>query len=143
MKSNRSSATTHDDATPHDQSIPALSADAEQTLGYRWRDRHDIASAHRLAGCHRHLVVDAARQYRDCGLSWDDLTAEGQFGLMRAVCHFDPDHGIRFASFAERWVRAAIRQAVRSTRRPHPVMVGHPALRRSIDYAHGGLHGSA
>src|SRR5215471_16549088 len=64
---------------------------ADETLCLRWRDRHDISAAHQLAKRHRRLVVELAEIYRPSGLPWNDLIGEGQLGLMRAICRFDPD----------------------------------------------------
>lgn len=61
---------------------------------------------------HLRLVVKIARGYRGYGLASDDLIGEGQVGLMRAVCRFDPDRGVRFAAYAVLWVHAAIREYV-------------------------------
>jgi cytochrome bd ubiquinol oxidase subunit II len=73
---------------------------ADETLCRRWRDRHDISAAHQLAKRHRRLVLELAEIYRPSGLPWDDLTGEGQLGLMRAICRFDPDQSVRFATHA-------------------------------------------
>ncbi|MCI0588561.1 MAG: sigma-70 family RNA polymerase sigma factor [Planctomycetes bacterium] len=42
-----------------------------------------------------------------------DLESAGVFGLLRAVERFDPDRGVRFETFAGRWVRGAILEEVR------------------------------
>lgn len=46
------------------------------------------------------------------GLPIEDLISEGQLGLMRAICRFHPDRGVRFATYALWWVRAAIQAYV-------------------------------
>ncbi len=43
----------------------------------------------------------------------DDLESAGVFGLLRAVERFDPDRGVKFETFAGRWVRGAILEEVR------------------------------
>jgi RNA polymerase sigma-32 factor len=74
----------------------------------RWHDRHDITAADRLARGHRQLVVGIAATYTPAGPPSAELVAEGQLGLMRAVCRFDPDSPEGFAAYAARHVRAAI-----------------------------------
>ena len=64
---------------------------ADETLCHRWRDRHDISAADQLAKRHWRLVAELAEIYRPSGLPWNDLIGEGQLGLMRAICRFDPD----------------------------------------------------
>ena len=67
---------------------------SDEMLCRRWRDRHDISAARQLAKRHQRLVLELAELYRRSGLPWDDLTGEGQLGLMRAICRFDPDQGV-------------------------------------------------
>jgi RNA polymerase sigma-32 factor len=88
--------------------FPELSLETERELCLRWRDHHDIFAARQLAGSHLRLVVKTARTYAGYGLPQDDLIGEGHMGLMRALCRFDPSRGVRFASWAVWWVRAAI-----------------------------------
>lgn len=92
--------------------VPLLSAQAERSLFCRWRDHHDIAAAHQLVGSHLRLVVKLARAYRGYGFPSEDLIGEGHVGIMRAVCRFDPDRGVRFASYAVWWVRSAIQEYI-------------------------------
>jgi hypothetical protein len=77
--------------------IRQRAAAADAALGYRWRDQHDISAARQLAGRYRWLVAELADSYRDSGLPWQDLIAEGSVGLMRAICRFD--------SRSRRWLR--------------------------------------
>jgi RNA polymerase sigma-32 factor len=93
-------------------SFPILGAEVERELCSRWRDHHDVSAAHALANCHLPLVVQIARAYRGYGLQWEELLGEGHVGLMRALCRFDPDHGVRFTTYATWWVRASIQQYV-------------------------------
>ncbi|WP_428668494.1 sigma factor [Reyranella sp.] len=83
-------------------------ASAIATLCRRWHDRHDISAADGLARRHRQLVVDIAASYTLDGKPSSDLIAEGQVGLMRAICRFDPDSGSGFEECAALHVHAAI-----------------------------------
>ena len=85
---------------------------ADEMLCRDWRDRHDISAAHQLAKRHRRLVVDLAEIHRASGLPWDDLTSEGQLGLMRALCRFDPDQGVGFTTYATWWVTVTLQKYV-------------------------------
>ena len=71
-----------------------------------------IAARNRLVEGNLRLVVSIARPYRGMGLSLDDLIAEGNMGLMRAVKGYNVRRGTKFSSYAPFWIRAAIRQAV-------------------------------
>jgi RNA polymerase sigma-32 factor len=92
--------------------FPLLSAEIEQALSRRWRDHYDITAAHQLINSHMRLVVKLAMRYRGYGLSLDDLVGEGQLGLVRAIYRFDPDRGVRFATYAIWWIRAAVQEYV-------------------------------
>jgi len=94
------------------RSYPILSAEAERALCYRWCDRHDISAAHQLVSSHLRLVLRVAKLYRGYGLPFEDLIGEGHVGMMRAVCRFEPDRGVRFASYALWWVRASIQEYI-------------------------------
>ena len=115
MESNRTSAPTSEHLSWYFRgvrSFPMLSAEAERTLCYRWRDHHDIGAAHQLVGSHLRLVARIAKVYRGYGLPLEDLIGEGHVGMMRALCRFEPDRGVRFASYALRWVRVSIQEHI-------------------------------
>lgn len=61
------------------------------------------------------LVVNIARGYLGKGLPLQDLIAEGNLGLMRAVEGFDPDMGTRFSTYASYWIKQSIKRAVINT----------------------------
>lgn len=92
--------------------FPMLSAEEELALCYRWRDHHDISAVRQLVGSYLRLVAKVAKRYRAYGLPTEDLIGEGYVGLMRAVCRFDPDRRVRFATYAIWWIRAAIQTYV-------------------------------
>jgi RNA polymerase sigma-32 factor len=115
MRYNRPSTSTGENLSWYRREarkFPMLSADAERALCLRWRDNHDISAAHQLANSHLRLVGKLALGYGGYGLPIEDLTGEGHVGLMRAVCRFDPDRGVRFATYAIWWVRAAIQEYI-------------------------------
>jgi len=92
--------------------FPMLSSEVEQELCRRWRDHHDSSAAQQLVSSHLRLVVKIAMGYRGYGLPSEELIGEGHVGLMRAVCRFDVDRGVRFATYAIWWVRAAIQEFI-------------------------------
>lgn len=94
------------------QAAPMLPVDEELRLARRFRDHHDLNAAEVLVVSHLRLVVRIARGYSGYGLDPADLIQEGTFGLMRAVKRFDPERGVRLASFAVHFIRAHIKEFV-------------------------------
>ncbi len=87
---------------------PVLSAEEEQHLARRLRQDGDLDAAKQLVVSHLRYVIRVARGFSGYGLPQADLIQEGNIGLMKAVRHFDPDHGVRLLSFAVHWIRAEI-----------------------------------
>jgi RNA polymerase sigma-32 factor len=92
--------------------FPVLEADEEYELATRWRQYGDSEAAQKLVTSHLRLVIKIARGYRGYGLPVADLISEGSIGMMHAVNRFDPDRGVRLATYAMWWIRAAIREYV-------------------------------
>ncbi|MBS0211815.1 MAG: RNA polymerase sigma factor RpoH [Proteobacteria bacterium] len=92
--------------------IPVLSAEDEQALARRFREREDLDAARQLVMAHLRFVVHVARGYQGYGLGMGDLVQEGNIGLMKAVKRFDPDQGVRLVSFAVHWIRAEMHEFI-------------------------------
>jgi RNA polymerase sigma-32 factor len=94
------------------QLFPMLSAEEELDLARRWRDRQDRKAADKLVTSHLRLVVKIAMGYRGYGLPLSELISEGNAGMIQAVKRFDPDRGVRLATYAMWWIRAAMKQHI-------------------------------
>ncbi len=92
--------------------IPMLTPEKETELGRRLRDQGDLNAASGLVMSHLRLVVSVARNYLGYGLPQADLVQEGNIGLMKAVKRFDPERGVRLASFAIHWIKAEIHEYI-------------------------------
>jgi RNA polymerase sigma-32 factor len=92
--------------------IPMPTAERETELGRRLKASGDVAAAHDLVLSHLRLVVSVARNYMGYGLPQGDLVQEGNIGLMKAVKRFDPERGVRLASFAIHWIKAEIHEYI-------------------------------
>ncbi len=92
--------------------IPMLTQERETDLGRRLKADGDVAAAHDLVLSHLRLVVSVARNYMGYGLPQADLVQEGNIGLMKAVKRFDPERGVRLASFAIHWIKAEIHEYI-------------------------------
>ncbi len=87
---------------------PILSAKEERELALRFRNHGDLDAARQLVLSQLRYVIRVARAFAGYGLPQADLIQEGNIGLMKAVKHFDPSHGVRLVSFAVHWIRAEI-----------------------------------
>ena len=87
---------------------PPLSREEERTLLKQWQASRSRSAGNRLARTHLRLVVFLALKYRRYGVPVDELIAEGNLGLMRALDRFDPDFGTRFSTYASYWIRCFI-----------------------------------
>jgi RNA polymerase sigma-32 factor len=92
--------------------IPMLTLEREQELGRRLKEHGDVSAASGLVMSHLRLVVSVARNYMGYGLPQADLVQEGNIGLMKAVKRFDPERGVRLASFAIHWIKAEIHEYI-------------------------------
>ena len=92
--------------------IPMLTPERELELGRRLKEHNDLAAASGLVMSHLRLVVSVARNYMGYGLPQADLVQEGNIGLMKAVRRFDPERGVRLASFAIHWIKAEIHEYI-------------------------------
>jgi len=92
--------------------IPMLTPERETELGRRLKDGGDLTAARDMVMSHLRLVVSVARNYMGYGLPQADLIQEGNIGLMKAVKRFDPERGVRLASFAIHWIKAEIHEYI-------------------------------
>jgi RNA polymerase sigma-32 factor len=92
--------------------IPMLTPEREIELGRRLKQGNDLVAARDMVLSHLRLVVSVARNYMGYGLPQADLVQEGNIGLMKAVKRFDPERGVRLASFAIHWIKAEIHEYI-------------------------------
>ena len=92
--------------------IPMLTPERETELGRRLKEGNDLTAARDMVLSHLRLVVSVARNYMGYGLPQADLIQEGNVGLMKAVKRFDPERGVRLASFAIHWIKAEIHEYI-------------------------------
>jgi RNA polymerase nonessential primary-like sigma factor len=89
---------------------PLLTFAEEQALGKRTAAGDQEARA-KMIESNLRLVVAIAKKYVNRGLSFSDVIAEGNLGLIRAVEKFDYRKGFKFSTYASWWIRQFIERA--------------------------------
>ena len=105
---------------------PLLSAAQETAVARRVREG-DEAAIHELVTKNLRFVISVAKKYQHRGIALVDLIGEGNLGLLTAARKFDPDHGVKFISYAVWWIRQAILSAIARQGRPVRVPLNRTA----------------
>lgn len=87
------------------QREPALTEAAELKLAERWVNERNREAGNQLVEAHLPLVLQLAKRLRGYGVPRDELMAEGNVGLLRALEKFEL-RGVRFKTYATYWIRA-------------------------------------
>ena len=96
----------------HDVARSSLLKPAEEIAVARRIQAGDEAAMHELVTRNLRFVISVAKRYQNRGLALVDLIGEGNIGLMIAAGKFDPDHGVKFISYAVWWIRQSILAAL-------------------------------
>jgi RNA polymerase sigma-32 factor len=94
------------------QRTSKLGREEEIELAWRFREGRDREAAGRLLQGHLCSVIAVATRYRRYGVPLEELVAEGAFGMVQALQKFEPGRGIRFATYANHWIRAYVLEHV-------------------------------
>ncbi|MFZ3072936.1 MAG: RNA polymerase sigma factor RpoD/SigA [Thermodesulfobacteriota bacterium] len=95
----------------HIRKCPLLTASEEKELSKKVK-RGDKAAREKMIEANLRLVVSIAKRCMNRGLQLQDLIAEGNIGLIKAVEHFDGRLGCKFSTYATYWIRQAVERAV-------------------------------
>jgi RNA polymerase primary sigma factor len=110
-RSNRTRSTALSDYLGELDSTPLMTSEDEQEcaalVATGDREARDIMVRSNLR-----LVIALSRGYLRRGLSLEDLVAEGNLGLVRAVEGYDPSMGTRFSTYAAYWIKQSMQAAV-------------------------------
>jgi RNA polymerase primary sigma factor len=104
------------------KAFPLLSFEEELEMAERIQ-HGDSAAQQKLVESNLRLVVKIARAYLRNDISFLDLIQEGNIGLMHAAEKYDPAKRVRFATYANWWIRQSINRFLcnkqRLIRLPH------------------------
>jgi len=94
------------------QKLPMIADPDEEKRLARRAVAGDETAAERLVTANLRFVISYVKKYQGHGLDLSELVASGNEGLLKAVKKFDPDHGVKFISYAVWWVRQAVLKAL-------------------------------
>lgn len=94
------------------QKLPLIKDREEEQRVARLAQKGDPVAAERLVTANLRFVISYVKKYQGHGLDLSELVAIGNEGLLRAVKKFDPEHGVKFISYAVWWVRQAVLKAL-------------------------------
>jgi RNA polymerase primary sigma factor len=63
-------------------------------------------------------VPCVARRFMGCGVSFDELLAAGNLGLVQAALRFDPSRNVKFVTYADWWIRKSILKTIQEQSGP-------------------------
>lgn len=91
----------------------SLSREEETTLWRKYKLENDLVARDKIIKSNLKFVVSVAKSYQGLGLSYPDLIAEGNYGLMRAMEKFDYEKGYKTISYSVWWIRQSILEALK------------------------------
>ncbi len=104
-------------AAPRSQFPPPLDKAEELDLFRRYRETGDMAARTKLIEHNLRLVSHIIRKYYTSSPDKEDLISIGSIGLMKAVDSFDPDNGVKFATYGAKCVQNEVLMYFRSQRK--------------------------
>ena len=82
------------------------------SLWERYQKHNDLAARAKVIKSNLKFVASVARPFQGLGLSYSDLIAEGNIGLMKAIDKFDYERGYKTISYSVWWIRQTILEAL-------------------------------
>ena len=97
---------------------PLLTWEQEKQLATCILEENDPQARDRMVRSNLRLVVSIAKKFSGRAMTFSDLIEEGNLGLLRAVDTFDPEHGVRFSTYAAWWIKQSIKRALLMNAQP-------------------------
>lgn len=89
-----------------------LSRDEELSLWQQYKKNNDLSARDKIIKSNLKFVANVAKPFIGLGLSYSDLIAEGNMGLMKAMERFDYEKGYKTISYSVWWIRQTILEAL-------------------------------
>lgn len=91
----------------------SLSIDEEMCLWERYKKNNDLLAKEKLIKSNLKFVASVAKNFQGKGLSYSDLIAEGNCGLLKAFDKFDYKKNYKTISYSVWWIRQTILEALK------------------------------
>ena len=75
--------------------------------------RGDLKAKNKILTANLRFVFDVAKKYKGTGVPMEDLIAEGNVGMVKAISKFNTAYDIKFYSYAVWWIRQAMQALVK------------------------------
>ena len=122
---------------------PRLSDAELDALHHRYAATRDGAVRERLVLAYRPFARHLAGHFRDRGEPIDDLQQVAMMAIIKALDRFDPERGIRFSTFASRYVSGELKRHFRdktwAIRVPRPVQERYLRMKVAVELLRGDL----
>lgn len=89
-----------------------LSREEEYSLWEKYKNNNDLSARDKIIKSNLKFVASVAKPFIGMGLSYSDLIAEGNIGLIKALDKFDYKKGYKTISYSVWWIRQTIREAL-------------------------------
>lgn len=97
--------------------INPLSREEEFNLWEKYRKNNDLNARDKLLKSNLKFVASIAKGYQGLGLSYADLIAEGNIGLIKSFDKFDYTKGFKTISYSVWWIKQTILEALNKRNR--------------------------
>lgn len=93
--------------------LSPLSREEEHSLWEKYKKENDMSARDKIIKSNLKFVASVAKPYIGMGLSYSDLIAEGNMGLIKALDKFDYEKGYKTISYSVWWIRQNILEALK------------------------------
>ena len=91
----------------------SLEKEEEYELWKKYKETGDINARNKLVSSNLKFVASIAKHYQGMGLSYNELIAEGNIGLIKSLDYFDGNKGFKIISYAVWWIKQSIIEAIK------------------------------
>ena len=93
--------------------LSPLSRAEERSLWEKYKKENDISARNKIIKSNLKFVAKEAAKYIGMGLSYSELIAEGNLGLIKALDKFDYEKGYKTISYSVWWINQNILEAIK------------------------------